>query len=156
MRQVGKVLRTEGEYALVHVEKRSGCGGERCPLSSSLIDDSGSDFYTVRARNDVHARPGDTVFVEVRDTVALAVAFFLYLFPILLALGAYLLFLALFARQVLALFGLFGSLGGSFLFLRWLNTRFVVDYRVSAFAHPEACTQCPLQPGKIPQGENRG
>lgn len=155
MRQVGKVLRTEGEYALVHVEKRLGCGGERCPLSSSLIDDSGSDFYTVRARNDVHACPGDTVFVEVRDTVALSVAFFLYLFPILLALGVYLLFLALFARQVLALFGLFGSLVGSFFFLRRLNERFVIEYRVSAFVHPETCNQCPLQPGKIPQGENR-
>ncbi|WP_438314326.1 SoxR reducing system RseC family protein [Candidatus Caldatribacterium sp. SIUC1] len=156
MRQMGKVLHTEGEYALVRVEKRSGCGGERCPLSSPFVDDSGSDFYTVRARNDAHAHPGDTVFVEIRDTVALSIAFFLYLFPILLALGVYLLLSALFARQALALFGLFGSLGGSFLFLRWLNSRLAIDYRVSALARPEACNQCPLQPGKTPWGENRG
>lgn len=145
--QVGKVLRAEGEYALVHVEKKSGCGGERCPLSSSLIDDSRSDFYTVSARNDIGASVGDLVLVKAKDTVLLGIAFFLYLFPILLALGVYALFRALFPQESLAILGLFGSLGVSFLFLRRLNTRLTIEYRIVDFASTKECTECPLFTG---------
>lgn len=147
MLQVGRVLHVEGEYAFVHVEKKSGCGGERCPLSSSLIDDSQSDFYTIRARNEASASPGDLVFVEARDTVLLAVAFFLYLFPILLALGVYAFFRALSVSEPVAISGLLGSLGAAFLLLRRLNTRLAIEYRVVGLANPRECTACPIRTG---------
>lgn len=144
MFQVGRVLQVEGEYALVHMEKKSGCGGERCPLSSSLIDDSQSDFYTVCARNEIHASPGDIVLVAVRDQVVLTVAFLLYIVPILFALSAYALIRFFTPHEPLAILGLCGSLGGSFLLLRKLNRRFVIEYRVVDRVSSKECSVCPL------------
>jgi positive regulator of sigma E activity len=146
MLQVGKVVSCEGEYSLVHLAKKSGCGGERCPLSSSLINDAGSDFYTVRARNTIGALPGDTVFVEARDTTLLFIAFLLYIFPILLALGVYLLFETLWGLKMVSLLGLLGSLVVAFLLLRRLNARMQVDYTIVEFLDFRGCKECPLLP----------
>lgn len=148
MLQIGKVLNTEGEYALIHVEKKSGCGGKQCPLSSSLIDDSQSDFYIIRARNDIGASSGDLVLVEVKDTTVLSIAFFLYIFPLFLSLGVYFLLEALFARHLLPLLGLFGSMAMSFLILKRLNTRFSVEYRIAALAGSKGCNTCPFLLGR--------
>ncbi len=146
MLQAGKVVFCEGEYSLVHLSKRSGCGGEKCPLSASLIDDSGSDFYTVWARNAIGAVPEDKVLVEVQDTVLLSIAFFLYIFPLILALGVYVLFEALFAQKVLSLVALFGGLFFSFFFLKRLNARMAVHYTIVEFLDSWGCKECPLLP----------
>ncbi len=45
---------------------------------------SKSDFYVVKAYNDLGALPGDKVLVEINDHIALGVAFLIYIFPILL------------------------------------------------------------------------
>lgn len=144
MLQIGRVLCLEREYALVHMEKKSGCGGERCPLSSSLIDDSQSDFYTIRAWNEIGASPGDLVLVAVKDQTVLTIAFLLYIVPILFALLVYLLFRFLTASESLAIFGLFGSLGMSFLFLRRLNRKFTIEYRIVERVSSKECSTCPL------------
>lgn len=144
MLQLGKVVRTEGAYALVHMQKKSGCGGDRCPLSAPLIDDSQSDFYTVYAWNDIGASPGDLVLVEAKDTKVLVIAFLLYLVPIGLALAVYGLFRMLFVQELFALFGLLAGFGGAFFLLRLCNRWISVEYRVVRYAE-ERCNECPLR-----------
>ncbi|MCS7241603.1 MAG: SoxR reducing system RseC family protein [Candidatus Caldatribacterium sp.] len=144
MLQRGKVLHTEGAYALVHMEKGKGCGGERCPLSAPFINDARSDFYTVRARNDIHASPGDMVLVEVQDQTILAIAFFLYIIPLLFAFSVYALLRFFFSQELIAISGLLGSVGASFLLLRRLNKQFAIEYRIVDLVNPRECTQCPL------------
>ncbi|MEN3184838.1 MAG: SoxR reducing system RseC family protein [Atribacterota bacterium] len=144
MLQRGRVLRIEGAYALVHMERGAGCGRERCPLSSPLIDDSRSDFYTVRARNEICASPGDMVLVEVKDQVVLAIAFLLYIVPVLLTLATYASLRFLFPHEPVAVIGLFGSLGASFLLLRRCNKMLTLEYRIVDFADPQKCPECPL------------
>ncbi|MGQ9746976.1 MAG: SoxR reducing system RseC family protein, partial [Candidatus Caldatribacteriaceae bacterium] len=89
MRRPGVVLKIEGMYAQVKMEKGTSCGERGCPWNASWVDESNGDFYVLKARNEVGASVGDVVLVEIRDSIVLAVAFLLYLFPIGGALLAY-------------------------------------------------------------------
>ena len=90
MKKIGQILKSEGKYSWVKMGKGASCGEGRCPLSTPLIDDSQSQFYVVKAYNELGASPGDKVLVEIKDNVALGIAFLIYIFPILLTLFVYL------------------------------------------------------------------
>ena len=58
MLKPGKVEKIEGEKAWVRMQKGTSCGEHHCPLGSTLLDDSGTDFYKVLAKNEISASIG--------------------------------------------------------------------------------------------------
>lgn len=84
------------------------------------------------------------MLVALRDQAVLTVAFLLYLVPVLLALTAYALLHFFFPREPIAVIGLFGGFGASFLLLRRCNERLHLEYRIVDFADSQKCIECPL------------
>ncbi|MCX7667335.1 MAG: SoxR reducing system RseC family protein [Atribacterota bacterium] len=144
MRRPGTVIGVRGAYAQVKMEKGVSCGEKGCPLSTSWVDSSQSDFYVLNARNCVGASIGDMVLVELRDSTALSTAFLVYLFPVIWVLVTYLV-LHLFVRSSMILvLGVLGSVAALVFFIRWVDRSFSPDYRIVDFLNTEDCCSCPL------------
>ncbi|MGQ9473073.1 MAG: SoxR reducing system RseC family protein [Candidatus Caldatribacteriaceae bacterium] len=145
MRRPGVVLKIEGMYAQIKMEKGTSCGERGCPWNASWVDESNGDFYVLKARNEVGASVGDVVLVEIRDSIVLAVAFLLYLFPIGGALLAYFGLRSLWSSSVVLTLGVLGTLLVCGIFIRWVDRSFFPDYRIVEFLDSENCGLCPLR-----------
>lgn len=85
MRVKGVVLRLEEDYAWVDVSIAQGCG--RCQEPGgcggvNIAQPFGSANRSVRVRNDIGARPGESVGVLIDDGLPLRGAMFVYGFPV--------------------------------------------------------------------------
>jgi len=145
MRQIGTVIKTEGNRAWVKMQKGVSCGKERCPLSSSLIDDSQDDFYTVCAINSVGAKTGDRVLVEMEDLFLLRTAFTVYILPILVGILSYSLLNYFLKMPLFAYVGTFLSVGIIAILLKRADRKFNFSYRIVELNIPSECTSCPLK-----------
>ena len=150
MRRIGVIVRADGPTARVKMEKGTSCGERNCPLSSSWIDDSRSDFYVVEAQNHIGASVGDRVLVELPDLTALSVAFLLYLFPIVVALVVYLVLRLLVHSSIFLLFGVLGGVCFSMMLIRRFDRSFSPDYRIVELLDVESCHLCPLLHKEVP------
>lgn len=79
---------TEHHAAVVAVERRSACSGD-CDSCHGCSHQT--ETVMVTAQNDVQAQPGDVVQVESASHRVLALAVLLYIMPIVLMIGGYLL-----------------------------------------------------------------
>ncbi|MDI3542718.1 MAG: sigma-E factor negative regulatory protein RseC [Candidatus Atribacteria bacterium] len=143
MKKIGQILKNEGKYSWVKMERGTPCGEGECPLSSPLIDDSKSDFYVVQAYNDLGASPGDRVLVEINDHIALRVAFLIYIFPILLTLSVYFLLRHLTPITLYHYLGVAVSIVFSFFLLKKEDQRLQLHYRITDLTN-STCESCPL------------
>lgn len=143
MRKIGQILKSEGKYSWVKMERGTSCGEGKCPLSSPLINDSKSNFYIVQAYNDLDASPGDKVLVEINDHIALGVAFLIYIFPILLTLSVYFLLRYLTSLVLYHYLGVAVSIVFSLFLLKEEDQRLQFHYRIIDFAN-STCESCPL------------
>lgn len=85
MKQKGKVISVDGEYARVEVMRTSACVGcsqqEGCIACKKKIEST--------AYNPLGAQPGDTVTLESRSSTVLFYAFLVFVLPLALTIGAY-------------------------------------------------------------------
>ncbi len=144
MRRPGVVIETDGIHARVKMEKGVSCGDKGCPLSSSWIDDSQSNFYVVDAQNTIRASVGDQVLVELPDSAALSVAFLIYLFPLFVPLTAYFVLRLFVHSPVLFFLGILGGIVFSVVLIRRLDRSFIPDYRIVEFLGSGDCHLCPF------------
>lgn len=149
MKKIGQILKSDGKYSWVKMEKGASCGKGRCPLSSSLIDDSQSEFYVVKAYNTLGASPGDKVLVEIKDNIALEVAFLIYIFPILLTLFVYFLLRYLTPFVLYHYLGVAVSIAFSLSLLKKEDQKLQFNYRITDFAD-STCQSCPLSQKPAP------
>ena len=88
MKTKAKVISTEGEFALVEVERLSACEGchkaESGSCSVCSLTSSGIKKTTVRAHNALGALVGETVLVESSSRRMLLYAMALFLLPLFL------------------------------------------------------------------------
>lgn len=145
MRQIGMVIKTEGNKAWVKMRKGASCGEEHCPLSSSLINDSQDDFYTVCAVNSAGAKSGDQVLVEIEDLFLLRTAFMVYILPILVGILSYSLLNYFLKTPLFTYVGTFLSVGIIAILLKRADRKFNFSYRVVELSIPLECTSCPLK-----------
>lgn len=145
MRQIGLVIKTEGNRAWVKMQKGASCGEEHCPLSSSLIDDSQDDFYTVCAINSVGAKSGDQVMVEVEDLFLLRTAFMIYILPILAGILSYALLNYFLKIPSLTYTGTFLSVGIIAILLKRADRKLNFPYRIVELGTASVCISCPLK-----------
>lgn len=80
MKQIGTVVKTEGEFAYVKIEKQSSCSGDcsSCSSCKTLKE------ITARTYNKCNAEKGDTVYVSQPASKALFLAALTYIFPLLI------------------------------------------------------------------------
>lgn len=108
--QTAVVIRLEGQFATLQVQRQSSCGqcNAKQGCGTGLLEDSiGRRSMQITALNQCDARPGEEVIVAIPETGFIKSAFFTYLLPLLLMLGG-----ALLGQQLAA--GDLGSiLGGA-------------------------------------------
>lgn len=145
MRKPGVILEIKGKDAIVQMERGGAeCGREACPLGESPMFPQDNRFFSVEAKNEIDASPGEKVLVEAEDGVLLQGAFFLYLFPIFFLLGLYLLLDLTFSSSFLIWLLWGGGLVFYGFFLRRLDRKWKPRYRVVGFLDAENCANCPL------------
>jgi sigma-E factor negative regulatory protein RseC len=119
--QTAVVLRLEGRFAVVEVQRQSSCGqcNAKQGCGTGLLEDSiGRRSMQIRAENRCDARPADEVVVAIPETGFIKTAFFTYLMPLLLMLLGAVLARQLGAGDLLSVFGAAIGFGLSLLVLR--------------------------------------
>ena len=145
MLRPGKIEQLEGEKAWVRMKKGTGCSGNHhCPLSSTILDDSGTDFYKILAKNEISAPIGANVLVEIKDNMALKISFFIYLLPIILVLGAYLLAHVLTSNRFLEGFATIGAVLIAIIVLKRVDRTLEPNFSITGYFQDEDCSQCPF------------
>lgn len=87
----GRVIATEGEFALVEAQRESACG--HCKVQSgcgtSLLSRFvGNRHNRLRVANPVDAKPGDSVVIGLNENALTGASVTLYLLPILALIAA--------------------------------------------------------------------
>jgi len=147
MKKSGTVIETQDGYAVVRMQRGApGCGGGSCPLNSPLLDYSSSNALDIRAENPMGASTGERVWVELSDTQALGIAFFTYLFPIILVVGVFALVNSLALNAWVQAVSTIGTAVFAFLVLKRMDRLASPRYRVVDVLGEEIdCSSCPLQ-----------
>ena len=153
MLKPGKVEEIEGEKAWVRMQKGTSCGEHHCPLGSTLLDDSGTDFYKVLAKNEISASIGSNVMVEVKDDLALKISFLIYLMPILLVLGTYLIVKALTPQVMLIGVVTIIAMLISIIILKKADKIIQPEYSITGYLQDDDCSQCPFKSKKTKEEE---
>ena len=95
MIQKGKIISLDGEYAVVEVMRTSACVG--CSKQEGCI--ACKKKITSRAYNGAGAKPGDRVTLETRSDTVLLYALLVFVLPLVLAIGGYMLSSLFISRQ---------------------------------------------------------
>jgi sigma-E factor negative regulatory protein RseC len=87
--ETGQVVNLEGNFALIDVQRKSGC--QSCSIKSGCGTSVLSKLFEkrfahVRALNNVQAAEGDTVEIELNESSLVFMTFWVYLFPVLFML----------------------------------------------------------------------
>ncbi|MFH2006839.1 MAG: SoxR reducing system RseC family protein [bacterium] len=90
IREIGRVLRTDGELAIIEIPKASACEG--CAAAGVCHSLGGSDLRELKAVNGIQAAPGEQVEVEIDAKAALSAAVWIYAVPTLLMVATAILF----------------------------------------------------------------
>ncbi len=85
MKQIGKIIKTDGEFAFAQVEKESSCSGD---CSSCSMCNMGKT-RTVKVYNKCRANEGETVYIVLETKKSLFLAFILYVMPLILFFLSY-------------------------------------------------------------------
>jgi len=85
MQETGRVIETIGNMAKVEVAQKEVCN--KCP-SESFCKLATGDSRTVEAVNEIGAKAGQLVKIEIGSGNILMSAFFVYIFPIIVLLVA--------------------------------------------------------------------
>lgn len=122
------VVRLEGPYAWVQATGPAPACGSCAQKGScstagmgNILDEPGAKArksYLLRLPNTIHARPGDTVIIHAADGMVLKAVWRAYGIPLLLALAAAMLVLALTGNEVLAMAGVLLGLWAGYLLMR--------------------------------------
>lgn len=84
MQMTGTVRKTDGKTAYIVIKRESACG-ENCANCGGCKNKTNE----IAASNEINAKPGDTVTVEMEDGRVLMAAFMVYILPLIIFFTAY-------------------------------------------------------------------
>ena len=85
MEQIGEVVELNGKKALVRIQRTSSCG-ENCAECDGGCKPTSS---VVLANNNISAKVGDTVKIEMNSIIFMSMAFIGYILPIIVCIATY-------------------------------------------------------------------
>ena len=85
MEQIGEVIERRGKKALVRLHRASACG-ENCASCEGGCKPTSS---ITEAVNDISAKVGDTVKIEMNSLSYMALAFIGYILPLIICIATY-------------------------------------------------------------------
>lgn len=85
MEQIGEVIELRGKKALVRIHRASACG-ENCASCEGGCKPTSS---ITEAVNDISAKVGDTVKIEMNSLSYMALAFIGYILPLIICIATY-------------------------------------------------------------------
>ncbi|MBP8933062.1 MAG: SoxR reducing system RseC family protein, partial [Candidatus Atribacteria bacterium] len=88
---------------------------------------------------------GANVLVEVKDTTALKISFLIYLMPIILVLGAYLLMKTITSQSILIGIVTITAMFISILLLKKADKVIQPGYLITRYLQDDNCSQCPFK-----------
>ncbi len=117
MEHLGKVIEIQGEFARIQLTKSTHCAG--C-TSCDMFDTRGP--RELQARNEIQAKPGDFVKIEIAPSQVIGSSLFIFIFPIVAMMLGYWLgsnFAAFFniSGEIAGISGSIGFLGIAFLII---------------------------------------
>lgn len=86
MRELGQVIRVRGELAVLRVAKSTHCAG----CNACQMFDDGQPREIV-ARNDISAKSGDMVEIEINPRIVIGHSLLIFIFPIIFMILGYIL-----------------------------------------------------------------
>ena len=107
MRETGLVTRIDGKRAVIELAFKGGC--KSCSLSGICKADGTGKRELDLPAGHLTLSPGDTVEIETAPRSLLTAAFIIFIFPLLLACGAYFLTVRLGGSSNLGLAAFFAS-----------------------------------------------
>lgn len=119
MKELGKIIRIEGDKGIVQLESRGGC--KSCGMNA-YCHSTGADKRELKL--DLGGRvyvPGDAVEIETPARSLLTAAFLVFILPLLLSMTAYLIVHALTGSTGLGLVGFFGCFILSEFLISWID-----------------------------------
>jgi len=84
MRELGQVIRIDGEWAILKVAKSTRCAG--CTACEMFDDGKPREIV---ARNDISAESGDMVEIEINPKRVVGHSFLIFIFPIIFMILGY-------------------------------------------------------------------
>lgn len=117
MKQIGNVVETKGNIAIIEVDRKSAC--DMCENAANCVEKCKKVYAT--AQNLVNADVGDTVEIETETHRVLINSVIVFLFPIFLAIGSYFLSDLFFAENVSVVITFFVLVFSMFAFSLGLN-----------------------------------
>ena len=112
----GIVIEEKGDEAVVEVKRTGACSC--CAAKGACATFGGASDAHVSVKNDIGAKPGNTVEIGIEETSLLVASFFVYLMPIAALFGGAVVGSMIFGGSsggIPALFGLGGLVIGLFL-----------------------------------------
>ena len=95
MTESGKVVKTEGKYATVRIDKKHECG--KCGM---CLFAANASYTEMRARNDAGAAVGDEAVVETAESGKTLFAVLVFLVPLLLIVLAAAIGLVIIGKEI--------------------------------------------------------
>ena len=95
MTESGKVVKTEGKYATVRIDKKDECG--KCGM---CLFAANASYTEMRARNDAGAAVGDEAVVETAESGKTLSAVLVFLVPLLLIVLAAVIGLFIIGKEI--------------------------------------------------------
>ncbi len=87
LEEEGKVVKVEGEIAIIHAERGSSCGGCSAKSACHAMSGDNSKMMEMKAINDLGAKEGDRVKVAIDSIVFLKSSFLIYVVPLVVMIA---------------------------------------------------------------------
>lgn len=122
MRELGRVVRIEGEKGIIKLEARGGC--RNCGINSFCRSTGTGERELKIDLGPRRVEPGDLVEIETRARTLLTAAFLVFIMPIILSVAAYIIIYSLTKRPNLGVAGFFGCFFASEFLIAWIDRSF--------------------------------
>ncbi|MFC1725050.1 SoxR reducing system RseC family protein [candidate division KSB1 bacterium] len=87
MEEIGTVIRTDTEFALVEVQKGSEC--KACEMKDACVESSQEGYRRIKAKNDLNSAAGDKVIIEIEPKAHVLSSFIVFILPVVFAVAGY-------------------------------------------------------------------
>lgn len=145
MQESGTIVKNENGRVVIQMDGPDGAGCASCGARHACSPGKGARFVELPSIIDL--QPGSRVRLEISEGRSIGLAFLLFILPLLVIIGGYLLYDHLGWREVSAIAASLGSGVAVFLLVLKLEDRLLSQARVTPHSHEREVIIHPLDRG---------